>query len=130
VAAWSNAAAAIAAGAGATYVAWSRMSTHAIAVGAATGVVMFALLRFFLVHRVSVWIAAALGTLTVGALGGSLAWVFAHVIEQPEAPSIAAVMGALLAAAPPAWSYAHLARRRREEIPDSLLDPVSIPRSR
>ncbi|MBX3189885.1 MAG: hypothetical protein KF819_22860 [Labilithrix sp.] len=130
VAAWSNAASALALGAGATALAWSRSGSRALAIGAATFVVAFVLLRLLLAHRVSVWFAAALGTLTVSALGGGLAWVFAHVVEHPAAPSIGAAIGALLAAALPAWSYGTIARRRRDEIPDSLLEPVSLPRSR
>ena len=76
------------------------------------------------------WIAAGFGTLTIAALGGALAWLFGHAVESPAAPSIAAVLGALFASLGPAWSYAHLARRRAEDVRDSLLAPVSVPHSR
>lgn len=116
-------------GAGAVYLAWSWLGADALWLGAGAAAFAFTLLRVSLVNRVSVWIAAALGTLTVGALGGSLAWVFAHVIETPWAPALAAIVGAIVAAAPPAWSYARLARRRQEDVPDSLIEPVSVPPS-
>jgi hypothetical protein len=78
-----------------------------------------------------VWVAAVAGTVTISALGGSVAWLFAHVVDSALAPSIAAVAGALGAALAPAWGYAQLVRRRAEHIRDSLIDPpVSAPTSR
>ncbi|MDB4937669.1 MAG: hypothetical protein JWP87_4641, partial [Labilithrix sp.] len=50
---------------------------HAAWIGLAVGIVSFAGLRLSLAHRVTVWIAAAFGTLTIAALGGGLAWLFA-----------------------------------------------------
>ena len=92
-------------------------------------VLVFVLLRGALAHRNTVFIPASLGTLAVAAVGGGLAWLFGHVIEVPSAPSIAAVLGAVLSALAPAWAYATLAQRRARDIRDSLVDPVSVPPS-
>lgn len=127
IAGWSNAASAVAVAAAAVALAWSRLGGHALWLGVATGALTFLLLRLALTHRVTVWIASVLGTLTIAALGGSLTWVFAHVLEMPTLPPIAAVLGALVSSLAPAWSYAQLARRRAESIRDSLIDPVSVP---
>ena len=133
IAAWANAASSVAVGAGVAVVVWSQLAllpASAAWIGLVAGVVAFVGLRLALAHRLTVWIAAGFGTLTLAALGGSLAWLFGHVVESPAAPSIAAVLGALVAALAPAWSYAHLARRRAEDVRDSLIAPVSVPRSR
>lgn len=130
IAGWSNAASALAIAIALGALTWSRIAVHAIWVGLMVGGITLALLRLALTHRTTVWIASSLGTLTLAAIGGSMAWLFAHVLEIPSAPSIAAVIGALLAALPPAWSYAQLARRRAEHIRDSLVDPISVPHSR
>jgi hypothetical protein len=127
IALWSNGASALAVAASAGALLWSRLSLHAVWIALALGVVTFAGLRLSLAHRVTVWIAAFAGTLTIAALGGSFAWVFAHVLEMPDAPSVAGVLGALVAALLPAWSYAQLARRRANHVRDSLLDPISGP---
>lgn len=123
VAAWSNGLAALGLGGGAY--ALTRSWPGAIGVV----VLVFVLLRGALAHRHTVWIPACLGTLTVAAIGGGLAWLFGHVIEVPAAPSIAAVLGAFLSALAPAWAYATLAQRRTRAIRDSLIDPVSVPPS-
>ena len=130
IAGWSNAASAVVIAAGVGAFTWSRLGLHAVWVGLAVGAITLALLRLALAHRTTVWIASTLGTLTLATLGGSLAWLFAHVLEIPSAPSIAAILGALGAALAPAWSYAQLARRRAEHIRDSLIEPISVPRSR
>ncbi len=127
IAAWANGVSALVVGAGVAALTWSALPVHAAWIGLTCGVLTFALLRLALTHKSSVWLGAAIGTLTVAALGGALAWLFAHVIERPWAPSFAAVLGALVAALPPAWSYAQLARRRANDVPDSLLDPVTWP---
>jgi integral membrane sensor domain MASE1 len=87
-------------------------------------------LRLALAHRYTVWISASVGTLTVAAVGSAVGWLFGHIIESPSAPSVAAVLGAILAAAPPAWAYSQVARRRANAERDSLIDPVSVPTSR
>jgi hypothetical protein len=97
-------------------------------IGLVAGAVTMIVLRLALAHRYTVWLAATLGTLTIGALGGLLAWLFAHALEMPSAPSIAGAIGAVLAALAPAWSYAHLAGRRAENVRDSLVDPISARR--
>ena len=130
IAGWSNAASALAVAGGTTALTWSRIPVHAAWVGLVAGALTLLLLRLALTHRTTVWIASAIGTLTLSALGGSLAWLFAHVLEVAWAPSVAAVVGALLAALPPAWGYAQIARRRAECVRDSLIDPISVPRSR
>ena len=133
IAAWANAASSLAVAGGVVAVTWSQLAlapAHAAWIGLLAGVVAFVGLRLSLAHRFTVWIAAAFGTLTIAALGGALAWLFAHVVESPAAPSVAAVLGAVFAALGPAWSYAHLARRRAEADRDSLIAPVSVPRSR
>lgn len=130
IAAWSNAAGALAVGGGVAALAWSRMGSGAAWLGLGVGAVTLLLLRLALTHRLTVWVASLLGTLTVAACGGSLTWLFAHVLEMPSVPPVAAVVGALLAALAPAWSYAQLARRRAESIRDSLIDPISVPHSR
>jgi hypothetical protein len=127
VAAWSNAASALAVAAGTGALLWSHVGVHAIWVGLGVSALTFAGLRLSLAHRLTVWIAAVIGTLTIASFGGSLAWLFAHVIETPSAPSIAGVLGADVAALLPAWAYSHLARRRANDVRDSLLDPVSVP---
>ena len=62
--------------------------------------------------------------------GGALAWLFAHLVDNPSVPVAAAVLGGVLAASAPEWSYAELARRRQRSERDSLLPPLSAPRSR
>ena len=113
-----------------TVLGWERLPVHAAWIGLLAGALALVVLRFALTHRLTVWFAAAVGTLTVAAVGGTLAWLFGHVVEIASAPSIAAVAGALLAALAPAWSYANIARRRAEDVRDSLIDPISAPRSR
>jgi hypothetical protein len=124
IAAWSNAAASLVVGIG-TYV---FMRSWPLTIGFA--VIAFVLLRGALTHRLTVWIAASFGTLAVGALGGGLAWLFAHVIDAPAVPSIAAVIVAVGSATVPAWAYANLADRRARNVRDSLIEPVSVPSSR
>jgi hypothetical protein len=122
IAAWSNAAAALLLGAGAFAL------TRSWPFGIGLAVVSFVLLRGALTHRLTVWVAASLGTLAIGGLGGALAWLFAHVIEQPAVPSIAAVIGAVTSATLPAWAYANLGHRRARHERDSLLDPIPLSR--
>ena len=121
IAGWSNALAAALAGAAALYEA-RRPALALVAV-----VATFALLRAALAHRSTVWIAAALGTLSVSAAAGSLAWVFAQTLETPTAPPIAAVLVAIGSALLPAMAYARLARLRQDDVPDSLAHEPSIP---
>jgi hypothetical protein len=130
VAAWSNAAAAVAIALAIMVAGWERLAVHAAWVGLGAGAITLVLLRLALTSRLTVWIAAGTGTLTVAALAGVVAWLFGHVVEVAAAPSIAAVAGALLGALAPAWGYAHIARRRASDVRDSLVDPVSAPRSR
>lgn len=130
IAAWANGTSALAVAVGIAVLTWSRLPVHAAWVGLGGGVLVFVGLRLALTHRFTVWIAALVGTLTIAALGGSLAWLFAHVGDNPSAPPTAAVFGAILAALGPAWSYAQLARRRANDVRDSLISPVSVPRSR
>lgn len=131
IAAWANAASAFAIAVATGALLWARFATHAAWLGLVAGLVTLLVLRLALAHRYTVWIAAAVGTLTIAALGGGLAWLFAHVLESASAPSIAAVAGALVAALAPARSYAHIAGRRANDVPDSLVEPpVSAPRSR
>lgn len=130
IAGWSNAASALGVAAAVTYFGWSRLPVHAAWIGLVAGAVTLVVLRLALAHRLTVWVAAAMGTLSVAAFGGGLAWLFAHVLEVPSAPSIGAVLGAVLAALAPAWSYAHLAGRRAANVRDSLVDPVSARPSR
>jgi len=124
IAFWSNTVAAVGLGGGAFYLERSWLLAAGVAVAA------FVLLRIALAHRVTVWIAASFGTLAVSAAGGGLAWLFAHVIESPSAPAIAAILGAVATATVPAWAYGNLAQRRAEAIPDSLFEPISVPSSR
>lgn len=131
IAAWANGASACAVALGATALAWSHMAPrHAACLGLGAGAVTLLLLRLALAHRLTVWIASAIGTVTIAALGGSLAWLFAHVLEIAAAPPIAALIGALGAALAPAWGYGQLVRLRAELVRDSLLDPLGDPRSR
>jgi hypothetical protein len=130
IAGWSNAASAVAVALLGAAVAWSAMGANAAWLGLGLGALTIMLLRVALTHRVTVWVAAVLGTVTVAALGGSLAWLFAHVIEIPALPPVFAVLGGLVAALAPAASYAQLARRRAESVRDSLIDPISVPYSR
>ena len=113
-----------------TVVGWDRLPLHAAWAGVAGGGLMLVVLRLALTHRLTVWFAATVGTLTVAAAAGAFAWLFAHVIEVAAAPSIAAIIGALLASLAPAWSYAQIARQRAGDVRDSLVEPVSAPRSR
>jgi hypothetical protein len=119
IVAWSNAAASVGLGAGA----YMLGRSWPIAIGGF--VIAFVLLRVALAHRLTVWMAASFGTLAIAGAGGGLSWLFAHLIEEPSAPSIAAITGALVSATGPAWAYAKLAERRAQEVPDSLVDPVS-----
>jgi hypothetical protein len=130
VAAWSNAAAAVAIALAIIVAGWDRLAVHAAWLALVAGASTLVLLRLALTSRLTVWIAALAGTLTVAAIAGVVAWAFGHVVENAEAPSIAAVTGALLGALAPAWGYAHIARRRASDVRDSLVEPVSAPRSR
>lgn len=130
IAIWSNAASALAVAGAVVALTWASLPAHALWIGMGAGVAAFVGLRVSLAYRVTVWIAAAFGTLTIGALGGALAWLFGHVLESPSAPSILAVFGALLAAVAPAWSYSRLARQRAQHVRDSLFEPISAPQSR
>lgn len=130
IVAWSNGLSAIAVAGAVTAFGWSRFSVHSAWIGLAAGAFALLVLRLALTHRSTVWLAAAVGTSTVAALGGSLAWLFGHAIEVPWLPSIAAAVGALVAALAPASSYAHFARRRASAVRDSLVEPVSVPSSR
>ena len=123
IAAWSNALASLGLAGGA----YALVRSWPLAL--AVAVIAFVLLRVALAHRLTVWIAAALGTLAVGAVGGALCWLFGHVLEQAAAPWIAGALGALLSALAPAWAYGSLAQRRERNIRDSLVDPVSVPPS-
>ncbi|AKV02269.1 hypothetical protein AKJ09_08932 [Labilithrix luteola] len=124
VAAWANATASLVVGAGvfALFQAWIAALAAAVAV--------FVLLRVALAHRIAIWISAALGTVSVAAIGGVVSWLFSHMIDRPSVPIIAGVLGAILAGLLPGWSYVSLARRRTDEIPDSLLDAWRVPSSR
>jgi hypothetical protein len=130
IVAWSNGLGAVAVAGAVTVFGWSRFSVHSAWIGLAAGALALVVLRLALTHRSTVWLAAAVGTTTIAALGGSLAWLFGHVVEVPAVPLIAAALGALLAALAPAWSYAHFARRRASDVRDSLVEPVSVPSSR
>ena len=120
VVAWSNAAAALGFGGQAFLLGMSLAASVAIAVLA------FILLRMALLHRVTIWIAAAFGTVAIAGAAGGVAWLFAHVSEIPAAPPIAAAAAGVLAAILPTRAYGKLARSRAAEIPDSLVDPVSL----
>jgi hypothetical protein len=130
IAAWSNGASALAVALGTTALLWSRFATNAAWLGLVAGAVTLLVLRLALAHRYTVWISAAFGTLTIASLGAGVAWLFGHVVEATEAPSVAAVLGALLAALGPAWAYAQLAKRRANADRDSFIDPISVPSSR
>ena len=80
---------------------------------------MFVVLRLALAHRYTVWSSALVGTLTIAALGAAVAWLFGHVVDAPSAPSLAAPLGAILAALAPAWAYGQLALRRANSVRDS-----------
>jgi hypothetical protein len=96
----------------------------------AVAVVALLLLRLALANRVTVRIAAVLGTVAVAAMGGGASWVLAHVLESvPSAPIVAAVIGTALSAVMPVWAYGRIAHLR-EHTRDSLIDPVSVPSSR
>lgn len=125
IAAWSNAASAVAVAGTTGALLWSRFAPiNAAWIGLLAGVAMFAALRLALAHRYTVWISALVGTLTIAALGAAVAWLFGHLVEAPNAPSVAAPLGAILAALGPAWAYGQLAQRRASSVRDSLLSPV------
>ena len=119
VVAWSNAAAALGAGAQAFVLGLSLAASAAIAILA------FVLLRLALLHRITIWLAAACGTIAIAGAAGGLAWLFAHVSEIDAAPPIAAAAAGILAAILPTRAYVKLARAREADVPDSLVDPVS-----
>lgn len=125
IAAWSNAASAFAVALGTAALLWERFSSNAVWGALVAGVVTVLVLRLALTHRYTVWLAAAAGTLTIASLGAAVGWLFGHVVESPAAPSIAAVLVALLGAVAPAWAYSQLAKRRATDR-DSLIDPVSV----
>lgn len=131
VIAWSNGATGLAFGMLVAWLAWGRGPTPALGLGLATAALAFCALRLALANRYTVWVAGVLGTTTIAALGGTLAWVFAHLFESlPALPAIAAAVGGALAASAPGWSYAQLARHRSDDVRDSLVSPVSVPHSR
>ena len=119
VVAWSNAAAALGAGAQAFILGSS------LAVAGAIAAFAFVALRLALLNRWTVWIAAAFGTVAIAGAAGGLAWLFAHVVELEAAPPIAAAAAGVLAAIVPTRAYVKLARSREANVPDSLVEPVS-----
>jgi hypothetical protein len=124
IAGWSNALAALGAGGGAWYGTGSWIAALAVSV------VLFSCLRIALAHRVTVWIACAVGTIVVGATAGALAWTFGHIAEHPLAPALAAMIVGLCSTIAPAWAYTHIARQRANDVPDSLVDPGPVRSSR
>jgi hypothetical protein len=119
VVAWSNAAAALGLGG------QGFMFGLSLAASAGVAVLAFVLLRLALLHRLTVWVAAAFGTVAIAGAAGGLAWLFAHVIEMDAAPPIAAACAGVLASILPTRAYVKLARSREADIPDSRVDPVS-----
>jgi hypothetical protein len=130
ITAWANAIGAFAVALGTTALLREHAGSRATWIGLAVGMVTFVALRLALAHRYTVWLAGALGTLSVASLAGAAGWVFGHLAEAPSAPSIAAVTCALLAAVVPGWGYAQVAKRRANHERDSLVDPISVPGSR
>lgn len=124
IAAWANAASAFAIAVATGALLWARFATHAAWLGLVAGLVTLLVLRLALAHRYTVWISALIGTLTVASVGATAGWLFGHVVETPNAPSIAAAFGAILAALAPAWAYGQVAQRRANAERDSLLSPV------
>jgi hypothetical protein len=120
IAGWSNFVAAFVVGAGAFYAERSFAFAFAALVAALVA------LRLALANRVTVWLAAAVGSLSVATACGALAWTFAHVLEMPAAPPIAGALGALVGGAIPATAYLRIARRRADDVPDSLLHAPSL----
>lgn len=119
---WSNGLASLALGI--ALAAWARAPW---ALAGLAALVLFVLLRLALAHRVTVWIAALAGVLTTAAVGGGVGWVLGHAIESwAFAPALAAASGALAVAGPTAWAFSRYLRRRAEDAPDSLVDPVSL----
>ncbi len=107
---------------------WTRVSASAAWLGLLAGAATLLVLRGALTRRSTAWISAVVGTLTIASAGGALAWLFGHVAETPAAPSIAAVLGAVVAALPPAWGYSLLARRTldgRDSVVPSSAAPFS-----
>lgn len=120
---WSNALAAVVAGASAF-----RGLDLALLPSFAVTVVAFALLRVAMVHRFTLGLAALAGTLSVAAAAGVLAWTLGHVVEAYAwAPHALGIVSALTSALAPAWAYASVAAHRRQQVPDSLLTPLSGP---
>jgi hypothetical protein len=118
VCAWANALAAVGVGGGAYY------GVRSFAVGGAVAFATFIMLRLALAHRLTVWLAAAFGSMAVGASAGALGWLFAHVSEWTLAPPIAGMVVGVAATLAPAWAYSQYARTRAN-VPDSLLEPRS-----
>ena len=124
IAAWSNAASALAIAITTGALLWSRFAIDAVWIGLLAGVALFVVLRLALAHRYTVWISALVGTLTIATLGAAVAWLIGHLVEAPDAPTVAAALGAILAALAPAWAYGQLAQRRANSERDSLLSPI------
>lgn len=129
VAAWANAASAFAVAVGVGARLWARFGTNAAWLGLVAGALTLLVLRLALAHRYSLWLAASAGTLTLASLGAAIGWVFGHAIEVSSAPSIAAVLCALVSAILPAWAYSQLAKHRQTERDSLLSPPVSAPPS-
>ncbi len=122
---WSNALAALVVGA-AVY--RGLELTLLLALGAT--VLAFVLLRLALAHRLTLGLAALAGTLSVAAVSGLFAWTLGHAIESYAwAPHVLGIASALGGALAPAWAYASVAAHRRQQVPDSLISPVSGPPS-
>lgn len=101
-------------------------ATHAVSFAIAAGLASLVSLRLALAHRTTVRFAAAIGTVAVATVGGALAWLFAHALESWAAPPLAGALGAILGGALPARAYAQIAKRRAEDVPDSLLTSASL----
>jgi hypothetical protein len=119
---WSNAVASLAIGVGLAALAHAPWALAALA-----AVVTFVLLRVGMASRKTAWVVALLGVTCVGGAAGALGWVLGHIVESwTYAPAVLALVASAAVVIPAGWAYARLLRRRADDVPDSLVDPVSL----
>ncbi len=124
---WSNALTSLAIGVGLAAVAHAPWALAAL-----SALVTFVLLRVGMASRKTAWVVALLGVTCVGATGGAVGWLLGHIVESwTYAPTALALVVSAAVVAPAGWAYARFLRRRADDVPDSLVDPVSLsPQSR
>ena len=88
----------------------------------------FVLLRLALENRVTLWVAAVVGTSFVTAVGAGIGWMLGQVFETADAPIALAIASAILASILPVVAYRRFIMRGSDDIGRESILP-SVPSS-